>query len=259
MIKVFKIGGNVIEDEQMLERFCADFAQVPGPKALVHGGGVMASRLQKSLGQEPLKIEGRRVTDEDALRAVTMCYAGWCNKTLVARLQKYGCDAIGLSGCDASVITAEKRAPRTLQDGVTVVDYGFVGDVSKESVNTFFINTITSLGLVPVFSAINHDGEGQLLNTNADTIASSVAAALGAELICCFELDGVLRDINDPSSVIPEISAADFERMKADGTIADGMIPKIENCLTALREGARGAVIKNASRTGEDCGTRIVL
>ena len=259
MTKVFKIGGNVIEDSAMLEAFCRDFASVHGPKVLVHGGGVMASALQEALGQKPFKIEGRRVTDSDTLKAVTMAYSGWCNKTLVSTLQKYGCNALGLSGCDADVIRAGKRAPRVLSDGVTVVDYGYVGDVSARSVDAAMLESFLDLGLTPVLCAINHDGRGQLLNTNADTVAASVAAALKAELICCFELDGVLADRNDPSSVIPAVSTADFERMKSDGSIADGMIPKIENCLYALRCGAAGASIKNALRTADDSGTMIML
>lgn len=259
MIRVYKIGGNVIEDSAMLEGFCRDFAALEGPKVLVHGGGVLASQLQTSLGQKPVKIEGRRVTDEDALKAVTMAYAGWCNKTLVAKLQKYGCNALGLSGCDANVITASKRPPKTLMDGVTVVDYGFVGDVVPESVNAPFLNSLLGLGITPVLCAINHDGNGTLLNTNADTIASSIAAALNAGLVCCFELDGVLEDRNDPSSLIPQIGPAGFERMKADGTVADGMIPKIENCFKALRSGAFSAEIRNAGRLGEDICTKIML
>lgn len=259
MIKLFKIGGNVIEDPAMMDDFCRSFASVAGDKVLVHGGGVMASQLQKALGQEPVKIEGRRVTDADALKAVTMTFAGWCNKTLVATLQKYGCNAIGLSGCDASIITAAKRPPRLLQDGKTMVDYGMVGDVFPTSVDYRVLQGLLSLGLVPVISPINHDGKGNLLNTNADTVAGAVAAALGAELYCCFELDGVLADINDPASVIPQISAEDFERMKQEGTIADGMIPKIENCLGALREGATRATIMNANGISRSGGTRIVL
>ena len=259
MTRLFKIGGNVIENEELLDAFCRDFAKLDGPKLIVHGGGVMASKLQEALGQKPLKIEGRRVTDADALKAVVMAYSGWCNKSLVARLQKYGCNAIGLSGCDANVIRASKRPPRLLMDGVTEVDYGYVGDVCKDSVNAPFIKALLDMGLVPVFCAINHDGNAQLLNTNADTIASSVASAIGASLICCFELDGVLLDRNDPSSVIASINEAAFARMKADGTIADGMIPKIENCLKALREGASGAVIKNAARITDESGTVVEL
>lgn len=259
MIKLFKIGGNVVDNEDALQAFCRDFAAVEGPKVLVHGGGVLASKVQKALGQTPLKIEGRRVTDEEALKVVTMVYAGWCSKHICALLQAEGCNAIGLSGCDGSVVKASKRAPRLLSDGVTVVDYGFVGDVKPESVNVPFVTGLLEQGMVPVFNAINHDGSGNLLNTNADTMASSVAAALGAELVCCFELDGVLRDKDDPSTLIPLVTGSDFKRLVADGIVAEGMIPKIENCLSALRSGACGAVIKNASRIGEDVGTRVTL
>lgn len=259
MTRLFKIGGNVIEDAALLDAFCRDFACVTGPKVLVHGGGAMASELQKALGQTPVKIEGRRVTDADTLKVVTMAYAGWCNKNMVAILQKYGCNALGLAGCDANVITARKRAPKTLTDGVTVVDYGYVGDVSAKSVNVQFLEKLIDEGITPVICAINHDGAGQLLNTNADTVASSVAAALHAELVCCFELDGVLLDRNNPDSVIPLINEADFEKMKADGTIADGMLPKIENCLKALRDGSPCAAIKNAARVNDESGTKIIL
>jgi len=259
MIRVFKIGGAVVEDEMLLENFCRDFASLDGPKLLVHGGGVLASDLQKRLGQEPVKIEGRRVTDLDALKAVTMAYSGWCNKSVVSLLQKHGCNAIGLSGCDANVITASRRAPKTLSDGVTVVDYGFVGDVSAESVNVPVLEGLLAMGLTPVLCAINHDGKGQLLNTNADTIASSLAAALKAELVCCFELDGVLADKDDPGSVIHSINSDDFERLKATGVVSGGMLPKIENCFQALRKGVPSAVIKNSERIGDDSGTRITL
>lgn len=259
MTKLYKIGGNVIEDPRMLDRFCRDFAALPGPKALVHGGGVLASDLQKSLGQTPVKIEGRRVTDADALKAVTMAYAGWCNKMLVSTLQKYGCNAIGLAGCDGNAIVAARRAPRLLADGVTEVDYGFVGDVTPDSVNAGFLQSLLSMGLTPVLCAINHDGAGQLLNTNADTVASSVAAALKACLVCCFELDGVLSDINDRTSVIPVIDERMFAEMKSAGQVADGMVPKIENCLAALRAGSPSAVIKSAERLSDDSGTRIEL
>lgn len=257
MIKVVKVGGNVVDNEEALAAFCRDFAALPGPKVLVHGGGAVASQIQKALGLEPVKVEGRRVTDADTLKVVTMVYSGWCNKHITALLQAQGCNAVGLSGCDASVIKASRRAPRTLSDGVTVVDYGFVGDVCPESVDTGFLNLLLDRGMVPVLCAINHDGAGQLLNTNADTVASSVAAALGAELVCCFEMDGVLADRNDPSSVIPHISAGDFEAMKASGAVSDGMIPKLENAFSAIRKGAAGVTIKNAARLCDGSGTRI--
>jgi len=259
MIQVFKIGGNVVDNETMLARFCEEFASVTGPKVLVHGGGVLASEVQKALGQQPVKIEGRRITDADTLKVVTMVYSGWCNKHIVSLLQSHGCNAIGLSGCDGNVITASRRAPRLLSDGVTLVDYGFVGDVTASSVNTSFLSSLLEEGIVPVLCAINHDGCGQLLNTNADTIASSVAAALKARLVYCFEYEGVLSDRNDPLSVIPRIGSADFRKMVADGTVADGMIPKIENCLKALSQGARGVVIRGSSDVGVEKGTVIVL
>lgn len=259
MTTLYKIGGNVIEDPVMLEEFCKKFSQVPGRKILVHGGGVMASKLQESLGQTPVKIEGRRVTDADALKAVTMAYAGWCNKNLVAILQKYGCNALGLAGCDANVITASKRAPRTLLDGKTTVDYGFVGDVTPESVNVKFIDSLLDAGITPVLCAINHDGGGQLLNTNADTVAASVAAATGSALVCCFELDGVRTQIDNPASLIKTLSKADFKSLVDSGQVTGGMIPKIENCLGALQNGACAARIQNALEIGTDAGTEITL
>lgn len=259
MIKVVKIGGNVVENEEALRAFCEDFAKLEGPKALVHGGGVMASQLQRSLGVEPMMVEGRRVTDEESLRVVTMVYAGWCNKHIVSLLQAAGCDAIGLAGCDASIIKAERRKPRTLSDGKTVVDYGYIGDVCPESVNKERLSTLIDAGLVPVFCAINHDGRGNLLNTNADTIASSVASALGAELIYCFEKNGVLLDKDTDDSVIPLITPETFSSLKDEGKVSEGMIPKIENAFAALRAGASSVTVKNASSLGQDSGTRFAL
>ena len=257
MIKVVKIGGNVLDDETALKRFCRDFAALEGPKVLVHGGGALATKMQEKLGQKAVKIQGRRVTDPDTLQVVTMVYAGWCNKQLVSLLQKEGCNAIGLSGCDGNAITASRRPPLEI-DGKPV-DFGAVGDVTPESVNGPFLQTLLSQGLVPVLSPINHDGAGNLLNTNADTVAASVAAALGGELWTCFEKDGVLADINNPQSVIPQLTEASFIGLKEDGTIADGMIPKLENAFRTLREGASKVVILNASRLLEGKGTVISL
>lgn len=260
MIRLVKIGGNVVDNPELLERFCDDFARLEGDKIIVHGGGVLASKIQKALGQEPVKIEGRRVTDAETLKVVTMVYAGWCNKNLVALLQKRGCNAIGLAGCDANVIKASKRAPKTLSDGVTTVDYGFVGDVRPESVNADFLRSLISQGIVPVLCAINHDACGQLLNTNADTVASSVACALGAELLYCFEKKGVLMDCDDEGSVIPSLKPSDFERLKKDGVIAEGMIPKLENSFNALRSGASGVTIKHSDDLLKpDTGTKLSL
>ena len=259
MIKIVKIGGNVVDNEELLTQFCRDFARLDGPKILVHGGGALASKMQKQLGIEPQMVEGRRVTDEQTLRIVTMVYAGWCNKHITALLQAAGCDAIGLSGCDASVITAGRRPPRLLSDGMTQLDYGFVGDVTPASVNTSAIRTLMQAGLTPVFCAINHDGRGNLLNTNADTVASSISSALNAELLYCFEKNGVLYDKFDETSVIPSIGPGKFERLKAEGRIADGMIPKLENSFAALRAGAASVVIRHSSDLLSDTGTRLTL
>ncbi|MBQ6243124.1 MAG: acetylglutamate kinase [Bacteroidales bacterium] len=258
MISVYKVGGNVVDDPAALERFCRDFAAVEGPKVLVHGGGVRASQVQKALGQEPVKVEGRRVTDAQTLEVVTMVYAGWCNKDIVARLQAEGCNAIGLAGCDGGVITARRRPPKTLSDGVTKVDYGFVGDVTPASVNRDFLLQLLSAGLVPVLSAINHDGAGQLLNTNADTVAAAICVALGAKLFYCFEKNGVLCDRNDDQSVIPVLDPQAYQRLKTEGRVADGMIPKIDNAFQALRDGAAGVVIRSADLSAPG-GTSLTL
>ena len=259
MISLYKVGGNVVDDPAALERFCREFAAVPGPKVLVHGGGVRASQVQQALGQEPVKIEGRRVTDAQTLEVVTMVYAGWCNKDIVARLQACGCNAIGLAGCDGGVITARRRPPKTLSDGVTKVDFGFVGDVTPESVNRGFLMQLLDAGLTPVLCAINHDGAGHLLNTNADTVAASVCVALGAKLFYCFEKNGVLCDRNDDDSVIPVLDPGAYARLKAEGRVADGMIPKLDNAFKALRDGAAGVVIRNAADLLSPGGTELKL
>lgn len=252
MITVVKCGGQVLDNDLLLEAFCRDFAALEGPKVLVHGGGALAGRFQEALGQEPVKYEGRRVTDEDTLQVVTMVYAGWCNKRVVSLLQADGCNAVGLSGCDGAVITASKRPPIALSDG-RVVDFGWVGDVTPASVNAGFLQLLLEKGMTPVLSAINHDGAGHLLNTNADTMAASVAAALGASLVTCFEQPGVLRDREDPSSVIPVIDKNTYAALKADGTVADGMIPKLDQAFDALARGAREVRICHSSAllTGE--------
>ena len=260
MLKVIKIGGNVIDNEASLQKFCRDFAALKGPKLLVHGGGVMASRVQEQLGVPVNMVEGRRVTDAETIKVVTMVYAGWASKHIAASLQSCGCNAMGLAGCDASVIKASRRAPKLLSDGCTTVDYGLVGDVTKESVNVAFLKTLLDNGITPVLCAISHDGKGNLLNTNADTIASSVASALGAELIYCFEKDGVLMDKNDPKSIIKHINPESYTQLKAEGKIVDGMIPKLDNAFSALRQGSTCVRIKNADALCEpEAGTEISL
>lgn len=286
MIKVVKIGGNVVDNPDLLREFVKDFAAMPGMKVLVHGGGVMASQMQKAMGMVPMMVEGRRVTDEQTLKVVTMVYAGWCNKHITALLQAEGCNAIGLTGADGNAIRASRRAPLYVESLGEKVDYGFVGDVTAESVNARFIYSLLERGIVPVFNAINHDGEGNLLNTNADTIASSIAQSLASykyrnrwevcsrceecthcsddgrlthetELIYCFEKDGVLYDKDDDSSVISEIDRNRFEQLKAEGRVADGMIPKLANSFKAIDAGVRRVLIKHARNLLSNIGTTL--
>lgn len=287
MIRVVKIGGNVVDNPELLREFVRDFAAMPGMKVLVHGGGVMASQMQKEMGLAPVMIEGRRVTDEAALKIVTMVYAGWCSKTITALLQAEGCNAIGLSGADGNAIKASRRPPVHIESLGKEMDYGYVGDVTVESVNAGFTYALLERGIVPVFNAINHDGAGNLLNTNADTIASSVATAMAnyryrsprevccrceecthcsddgrltheTELIYCFEKDGVLYDKNDDSSVISEISRSRFEELKKEGIVADGMIPKLANAFKAIDSGVARVVIKHARNLLNDKGTVLI-
>lgn len=286
MIRVIKIGGNVVDNPELLRQFVKDFASMPGMKALVHGGGVMASQMQKSMGMTPVMVEGRRVTDEDTLKVVTMVYAGWCNKNITAMLQAEGCNAIGLSGADGNVIKARRRPPVHVESLGQDVDYGYVGDVTGDSVNAGFIYSLMERGIVPVFNAINHDGDGNLLNTNADTIASSVATAMAnykyrsprevccrceecthcsddgrltheTELIYCFEKDGVLYDKDDDNSVIDEIDRKRFAELKDEGRVADGMIPKLTNSFKAIDNGVARVIIKHARNLNNSKGTTL--
>jgi acetylglutamate kinase len=286
MIRIVKIGGNVVDNPELLKEFVKDFAAMPGKKILVHGGGVMASQMQKAMGMVPMMVEGRRVTDEETLRVVTMVYAGWCNKNITALLQAEGCNAIGLSGADGNAIKARKRPPVFVETLGQEVDYGFVGDVTGDSVNGKFIYTLLERGIVPVFNAINHDGDGNLLNTNADTIASSVAIAMAnyryrsprevccrceecthcsddgrltheTELIYCFEKDGVLYDKDDDGSVIPEIDKEKFASLKEEGRVADGMIPKLTNSFKAIDSGVSRVIIKHARNVLNEKGTTL--
>ena len=253
-IKVIKIGGNVVDSPEALSAFVKDFSALEGNKILVHGGGVLASTLQKALGQTPKMLEGRRITDADTLRVVTMVYAGWCNKSVVALLQAEGCDAMGLSGADGNVLKAVRRPAEP-------VDYGFVGDVSPERVNCALLRSLLSSGTVPVLCAITHDGNGSLLNTNADTVASCVASALAGEdsvdLIYCFEKAGVLADKDDDSSLIPLITPSTYAALKASGTVSDGMIPKLDNAFKAISSGVKSVIVKHAGNLLGDVQTTL--
>ncbi|MFD1294712.1 acetylglutamate kinase [Lutibacter holmesii] len=241
-LKVVKIGGNVINNEEALFSFLKDFADLDGPKILVHGGGRKATEVSSAMGLEPKMINGRRVTDEATVEVVTMVYAGLLNKKIVAQLQKNNCNALGLSGADANCILAHKRI-------VKDVDYGFAGDV--DAINSEIIDVLLQNNVTPVFCAITHDKNGQLLNTNADTIASEVAIGMSelynTELNFVFELKGVLESINDKDSVITEINSEKYKQLIAAGIIADGMLPKMHNCFNALEEGVSKVKIGDAS------------
>lgn len=255
---VIKIGGNVIDNSENLHYFLKDFSALPGDKILIHGGGKIATDLSHTMGIEPKMVDGRRITDIDTLRVVTMVYAGLINKNIVAQLQRYRCNAIGLTGADANLIKAAKRP-------VKDVDYGFVGDLSAASVDREKLAAILQTGIVPVFSAITHDGEGQLLNTNADTIASALAIALAetykVSLVYCFEKKGVLLDVADESSVLREISSSEFDRLKADNIIAGGMLPKLQNAFQAINSGVSEVYIGKSEELQmlgrEQFGTRL--
>ena len=247
-ITIVKVGGAVVEDEAQLSRLLQDFCAIDGPKILVHGGGRRATKIAERLNIETKMMNGRRITDAEMLEVVTMVYGGLVNKNVVARLQALGCDAIGLTGADANILLSAKR-PVKMVDG-TPVDYGFVGDV-KQANGTKIAHFIDT-GLIPVIAPLTHDGEGHMLNTNADTMASETAKAMAAvgfdvTLIYAFEKPGVLRNPDDDNSVIATINHADFEVYKADGTISGGMLPKIENALAATDAGVKRVIITQAT------------
>lgn len=251
-ITVVKIGGNVIDDPAVLKRFIADFAAMPGPKILVHGGGKVATRLAERLELKVQMVDGRRITDKGTLDVVTMVYAGLINKQLVAGLQAAGCNALGLSGADGNAVTARRRAPQP-------IDYGFVGDIEK--VDSRLLGRLLEAGVAPVFCAIMHDGQGTLLNCNADSVASAIALGAAqiapAELVFCFEKSGVLRDPDDETTLIREITAESYAALKAEGVVSKGMIPKIENALKAVANGVRSVTIKHSDNLLNDIGTTI--
>lgn len=258
-LNVIKIGGNVIDNSEKLHRFLLDFSALPGDKILIHGGGKIATELGVSLGVEAKMVEGRRITDIETLRIVTMVYAGLINKNMVAQLQAKGCDAIGLTGADGNIIRAVKRP-------VKEIDYGFVGDLDAASVASGTLDTLLKAGLVPVLCAITHDGNSQLLNTNADTIASAVAVAMSGRydtsLVYCFEMPGVMRDLKDESSLVPQIRMDEFEGLKADGVVSGGMIPKLHNAFEAIRSGVNEVLIGRADALSQldkqNFGTRLI-
>jgi acetylglutamate kinase len=228
-LKIIKIGGNVIDDAQALSSFLYIFSLIEGPKILVHGGGKSATALPEQTGLEVKMIDGRRITDAATLELITMVYAGKINKTIIAQLQALDCNAVGFTGADGNTITSEKRP-------VSTIDYGFVGDVKL--VETSTLELLLNNNISPVFCAITHDKNGQLLNTNADTIASELAIAFAAqfevELYYCFEKKGVLKDVNDDNSVIQTITKSSYKKLLDAQLIFSGMLPKLNNCFHAL-------------------------
>ena len=257
---IIKIGGNVIDNSEKLHHFLKDFADLKGFKILVHGGGKMATNIADEMHIEAKMIDGRRITDIETLRLVTMVYAGLINKNLVAQLQKYGCNAIGLSGADGNLIKAKKRLVET-------IDYGYVGDLDNNSIQTENLSKLINNGFVPVFSAITHDGDGQLLNTNADTIAAALAIGTAkhyqTSLVYCFDKKGVLMDIDDENSVIKEINPLAYKDLKENGLIADGMLPKLHNAFEAINKGVKEVFIGSADDLKElqnkgGFGTRLI-
>ncbi len=253
-VRVIKIGGNVVDNPEALARFIAAFTAMPGKKILVHGGGKEATRMSARLEIPTTMIEGRRVTTRETLDVVTMVYAGLVNKRIVSMLQAAGCNAIGLTGADGNAICATRRKPQP-------IDYGFVGDIAPSGVSATLIGSLLDAGLTPVFCAITHDGKGSLLNCNADTIASAVATGVAriapVELVYCFEQPGVMEDINRPDSVIPLITPEIYARLRADGVVSKGMIPKIDNAFTAVNAGVKSVTIKHSDALDQPSGTVI--
>lgn len=247
-LHIIKIGGNVIDNSESLHHFLKDFTELEGYKILVHGGGKVATQLSETLGIEPKLVDGRRITDIETLRVVTMVYGGLINKNIVAQLQRFGTNAIGLTGADGNFIRTKKRPVKT-------IDYGFVGDIDETSIDPDSVGRLMDAGFTPVFCAITHDGEGQLLNTNADTIASALAVALANKyettLIYCFEKKGVLHDINDEESVIREIDPVRYEELKKKQIIHSGMLPKLDNAFTAINCGVKAVIIGKSDDLGQ--------
>ena len=246
-LTIVKVGGAVVEDEAQLSLLLRDFIAIEGPKILVHGGGRRATQVASRLGIESKMVDGRRITDAAMLEVVTMVYGGLVNKHIVASLQALGADAIGLTGADAGILLSARR-PVKMVNG-SPVDFGFVGDVKRVAAEK--IAHFIEAGMIPVIAPLTHDGHGNMLNTNADTMASETAKALASlyevTLIYAFEKPGVLADADDDSSVIPVITRKDYENYKADGTVSGGMLPKIDNALAAIDAGVSRVIITKST------------
>lgn len=254
-LTIIKVGGKIVENSESLNALLKDFAAVDGKKLLVHGGGRSATQMAARLGVETKMVDGRRITDEAMLEVVTMVYGGLVNKRIVAGLQALGIDAVGLTGADMNIVLSDKRK-------VSVVDYGWVGDVKR--VNAEAVATLIESGCCPVVAPLTHDGCGHMLNTNADTMAGEMAKAMAAHydvtLMFCFEKPGVLADENDDSSLIPTITPAVLDDLKRRGVVSGGMIPKLDNAIACVSAGVESVVITQADRIADPyAGTKICL
>ncbi|MCK9156437.1 MAG: acetylglutamate kinase [Paludibacteraceae bacterium] len=251
-LTVIKVGGKIVEEEATLQQLLSDFSKIEGHKVLVHGGGRSATALATKLGIESKMVNGRRITDAEMLNVVTMVYGGLVNKSIVARLQSMGVNALGLTGADLNYMRSDKRP-------VKEVDYGFVGDVKE--VNSDLLADLIHKGVVPVLAPVTHDKKGNMLNTNADTIAGEAAKALtkhfDVTLMYCFEKKGVLKDEKDDDSVIAEITRPLFDQYVKEGIIQGGMIPKLENSFEAIAAGVKNVIITKADEIGKNSGTTI--
>ena len=252
-ITIIKVGGKIVEEHESLNSLLDRFAQIEGRKVLIHGGGRSATRIAERLGIESRMVGGRRITDSDTLQVVTMVYGGLVNKNIVAQLQARGVNALGLTGADCNIIRAHKRP-------VGEVDYGFVGDVDRA--DGAMLSRLIEQGIVPIIAPLTHDGNGNMLNTNADTMAAETAKALSAHyetrLIYCFEYPGVMRDPDDAASLIPTITRESYRTLLADGTVSGGMIPKIDNAFNAIENGVREVIITRADAIDGIQGTHII-
>ncbi len=249
---VIKVGGNVIDHPEVLQHFLEDFAQLPHPKILVHGGGKIATRIGQQLEIQPNYIDGRRITDDATIDLVTMVYGGLLNKQITAQLQALQCNAIGLSGADGNLMPAVKRP-------VKEVDFGWVGDVLADQLNVALLQSLLAQDIVPVLAPLTHDGNGHMLNTNADTIASAIAIALSemysVKLLYCFEKKGILKSMEDENEIVTHINRSVYEQLLSDGTLTDGIIPKIHNALAAVDKGLHAVCIGHTNDLHANAGT----
>lgn len=252
-LTVIKVGGKIVEEEESLKQLLDDVARIEGHKILVHGGGRSATKIAERLGIQSNMVDGRRITDAATLQIVTMVYGGLVNKNIVARLQALDVNALGLTGADMDVIRSEKRP-------VKAIDYGFVGDVKHVKSET--LQWLIDKDIVPIMAPLTHDGKGNILNTNADTIAAETAQAMSAHydvtLVYCFEKKGVLMDENDDNSVISRLDKELYQKYIDEGVVTGGMLPKLDNAFRSIEKGVKAVIITQASEIGKDSGTRII-